>query len=55
MPLPHTVDDFWCLVWDHAVSSIVMLNEDGRNGNDPSIGKIVLSYTVYKKIMIDQR
>lgn len=37
MPLPHTVTDFWRLVFDHHVSNIVMMNN--ANDDDESVGE----------------
>ena len=31
-PLPHTVEDFWCLVWQQAVPLIVMVTPESERG-----------------------
>ena len=31
MPMPHTVEDFWRMIYDYNSHVIVMLNEIGKN------------------------
>ena len=46
-PLPHTVEDFWTLVWQQDVSLIVMVTAESERGLNkchrywPDIGEIV--------------
>ena len=37
MPLPHTVIDFWRMVYEHNCGSIVMLNEEEGTEEDVSL------------------
>jgi protein tyrosine phosphatase len=37
MPLPHTVIDFWRMVYEHNCGSIVMLNEEEGAEDDVSV------------------
>ena len=31
-PLPHTVDDFWRMIWEHKLDTIVMLTKCTEGG-----------------------
>ena len=31
-PLSNTIEDFWKMIWDYNVGTIVMLNENEENG-----------------------